>query len=233
MAFRFKHFVIEDDRSTMPVGTDAMLLGSWADPGDAGTILDIGTGSGVLSLMMAQKSAARIDAIDIDPDSSAQAQLNFAQSPWGDRLVSHCIGLEPFVAKRPERFSFIISNPPFFARSFRSPAQKRNLARHETGLSHDTLLSCINGLLTDDGRFAVILPVSVFTAFSSSASNAGINPERLVTVRSFSGKKPLRMLALLSKSRRIAPVQEELIIFEAPGRFSGEYLELTSGFHNF
>jgi len=233
MAFRFRQFVVEDDCSTMPVGTDAMLLGAWSDPGDARTALDIGTGCGVLALMIAQKSEAEIDAIEPDPSSAEQAIYNFNSGPWKARLSGHCTTVEEYSKKRPQHYGFIISNPPFFSRSLRSPLPKRNLARHETGLTLEVLLDSVVALLAPGGHFATVLPAGKFPGFSAEAEKRGLHPDRMTLVSSFATRPANRVLSSFSKSAAIAPVQQELIIFDAPGRFSSGYLELTSAFHNF
>jgi tRNA1Val (adenine37-N6)-methyltransferase len=231
MAFRFRHFIVEDDRSTMPVGTDAMLLGSWADPGEARTVLDIGTGCGVLALMMAQRSGARVAGIDKDPASAAQAAKNFSASPWSDRLASVCAPVEEFSPSG--RYDFIVSNPPYFSGSLKSPSPARTLARHETGLSLQGLAVALDRLLSPAGRFAVVLPVTAFPGFADSAGEKGFRQEKVMMVSSWRHKTPVRVLALFSKSGKGEAEQQELIIFDAPGRFTSGYLELTSEFHYF
>ena len=233
MAFRFRHFIVEDDRSTMPVGTDAMLLGSWADPGESRRILDIGTGCGVLALMMAQRSGAFVEGIDKDPASAAQASGNFSASPWSDRLASICAPVEEFSLRSQGRYDFIITNPPYFSRSLKSPSPVRTLARHETGMSLQGLADVLDRLLSPAGRFAVVLPVRVFRGFEESAGKKGFQEIKTMMVRSWRHKTPVRVLALFSKSAKSEAERQELIIFDAPGRFTSGYLELTSDFHYF
>jgi tRNA1Val (adenine37-N6)-methyltransferase len=136
MAFRFKQFMVEDDLCTMRIGTDAILLGAWAEPGQAKSILEIGTGCGVISLMLAQKSDARIVAIDIDEDSVKQARYNFTRSSWSDNLQAQMVSLQDHASASERQYDLIITNPPFFTGSLKSPDEKKNRAKHSSDLSH-------------------------------------------------------------------------------------------------
>jgi len=233
MAFRFRQFIVEDDHSTMRVGTDAMLLGAWADPGNARHILDLGTGCGVLALMMAQKSTAIVKAVDQDAESVTQAGSNFRTSPWCDRLTAICTTAESYAEDNEGGFDFIISNPPFFTDSLKSPSAKRNMARHADASSRTTLLSSITRLLKADGRLAMVLPAEGFGDFMRLSCTAGFHPTRVRKVRSSREKEPVRVLGTFRKSAGIVREEEDLIIFEAPGKFTREYLEITSAFHRF
>jgi len=233
MAFCFRHFTVEDDRSTMPVGTDSMLLGAWADPGDACNILDIGTGCGVLALMMAQRSGGSITGIDRDRASAEQASSNFTASPWSHRLKSVNARVEDWSVSGDGSWDFIISNPPFFSGSLKSPSARRSLARHGAGLSLRLFPSTAARLLSPVGRFALVLPAESLNVFIFTAEEAGFRAERLLMVRSFRHLAPVRALAQFSKSAKNETIRQELIIFDAPGRFSGGYLEMTSDFHLF
>lgn len=233
MSFRFQQFIVEDDRSTMPVGTDAMLLGAWADPGNAGRILDIGTGCGVIALMMAQKCQAPVDAIDRDSDSAAEAALNFKNSPWPDRLMARCITLKTFSETHQGKYGFIVCNPPYFFDSLQSPSPKRNLARHLQDFRGRDLILYIQNLLEPEGCFAVVLPYDAEDDFSRTAVEVGFFIKTRMSVKSFLHKKPVRTLTCFSKSETISQEKQELIIFDAPGKFSAGYLKLTTGFHYF
>src|ERR1035437_4301927 len=134
MAFRFKQFIIEDDLSTMKTGTDAILLGAWAEPGKADSILEIGTGCGVISLMLAQKSEAHITAIDIDPDSIVQAESNSMTSPWRDRIKAMNISLQDLTSISEKKYDLILTNPPFFIDFLKSPDERKNKAKHSSDL---------------------------------------------------------------------------------------------------
>lgn len=233
MAFRFRQFTVEDQHSTMPVGTDAMLLGAWTQPAGAKRILDIGTGCGVLALMMAQRSTAAVTAIDIDARSAAEAGLNFKQSPWSERLQCHGLSLQDFQQSQPGTFDLIICNPPFFSGSLRSPSLKRNLARHEAELTHRGLLASVRELLGEADAFATVMPSALWEPFTGEAAIQELHPVQELWVRSFARKPPLRVLALFRKTGKVANIRQELVIFDVPGKFSTEYLELTAEFHSF
>lgn len=232
MAFRFRQFIVEDGCSTMPVGTDAMLLGAWTDPAGSRSILDIGTGCGVLALMMAQRSDATVTAVDIDPGSVAEAARNFAASPWPGRLTAMCADITA-TDTDPGRFDLVVSNPPFFAGSLKPPDERRTLARHGSTLSIRDFPAVADRFLAPTGRFALVVPADAFDGFRRIAENEGFRLYRMMTVRSFREQPPVRVLCHFAKSPESEPERQELIIFDAPGKFSAEYLELTSEFHFF
>jgi len=233
MAFRFKQFTVEDDRSSMPVGTDSMLLGSWAEPAEASSILDIGCGCGILALMMAQKSDAKVDAIDIDEKSVIQAGENFSASPWKNRLKAYSVPLQLFPSIIGKQYDFVISNPPFFAGSLKSPSETRNRARHDTDLTLVRLLCEIKKLLKPSGRFAVILPEQTLSEFTRLAGLHGFSPMRSLFVYPKPGKSCLRVLAEFSSGMYIPSPVENLVISDLKGQFTPEYLYLTKDFHYF
>src|SRR5664279_2325982 len=144
MTFRFRQFSVEDDQSTMRIGTDAILLGAWADPSKAERILDIGTGCGVIALMMAQKSNARVDAIDINPESVEQACSNFTNSPWRERLTAFHRSFREHAKTADGAYDIIVTNPPWFTNSLRSNDERRNLARHHEDFDLSGLFEAAN-----------------------------------------------------------------------------------------
>jgi tRNA1Val (adenine37-N6)-methyltransferase len=156
--FRFKQFAVEQDDVAMKVGTDGVLLGAWADCDDAKRILDIGTGTGVIALMLAQRNTeAQIHAVEIDETATKRARANFDMSPWAERLEVECCAVQEF--NHTEKFDLIISNPPYFVDSLLCPDSKRTTARHTTDLTFEDLDKAVCRLLNKDGKFALILPV--------------------------------------------------------------------------
>jgi tRNA1Val (adenine37-N6)-methyltransferase len=233
MAFHFKQFDVEDSSSTLRIGTDAMLLGAWASPGDAMRILDIGTGCGVLALMMAQKSHALIDAIDIDSPSVIEAQLNFSRSPWGNRLkVSH-EALQALSATETSLYDFILTNPPYFANLLKSPSTRKNTARHDHSLSHHELVKSAAKLLTADGRLSLILPADKAESFIILCKNHGLHLSRRLNVCHIAGTAPRRTLMEFAARECSCYEETVLTIRNLSGAFSAEYLDLTGSFHNF
>lgn len=160
--FKFKQFTVHQDKAAMKVCTDASLFGAWTvhhvSLNQVQTIADIGTGTGLLSLMLAQASTATIDAIEIDADAAEQAAVNFQNSPWFKRLNIHHTAVDNFLASTNQTYDLIICNPPFFNQQLNSPAAQRNLAMHDTGLSLPALATCLKKALKPSGIAAILLP---------------------------------------------------------------------------
>jgi tRNA1Val (adenine37-N6)-methyltransferase len=175
--FQFKQFIIHQDRCAMKVCTDACLFGAWvADSAwslksGAGSVLDIGAGTGLLSLMLAQKTGALIDAVELDEDAAEQAAENFETTPWKDRL--QVIRADARTVHLGRKYDLIISNPPFFENDLKSVDTRRNLALHSEALSLEELLGVIKKHLADDGQFAVLLPYHRKEIFTGLAIDAG------------------------------------------------------------
>lgn len=193
----------------MRVNTDAVLLGAWAPlPASPERILDIGTGSGVIALMLAQRcSEAKITAIDIDEASVSQARENFLASPWPERLAAEKISLQELTRltrdprnPRPSRYDLIISNPPFFRDALRNPDPTRRQARHTDTLSFDELCSCSAALLAPEGRLALILPADAEADILACGARYGLRPTHLTRFYSNAALPPKRLLLALKKS---------------------------------
>ena len=233
MAFHFRQFDVEDQYSTMKVGTDAMLLGAWACPGTALKILDIGTGCGVLALMMAQKSDAIIEAIDIDQLSVNEAQGNFNRSPWNNRLFAIHTTLQAFTGNVQPDYDFIICNPPYFSNSLKSSSARKNSTRHDQLLSREELAQSVSKIMTPEGSFALILPADVAEAFVVFCKMIGMYLRRSLIIYPKPAVLPTRILMEFTKSQCKYMGETELTILNFSGAFSAEYLALTSNFHNF
>ena len=231
MAFRFKQFSVEDDQSTMKIGTDAVLLGAWADSADVKSILEIGTGCGVIALMLAQKSNATIDVIDIDEASIRQARNNFQESPWPERLHPHWISLQKFSDQTSAKYGLIITNPPFFIDSMQSPSEKINRAKHSSLLSRKTLIEAVRNLIEPDGIFLVILPVEKTRNFYLLAETAGLHIKRQMKVRPRSDKPINRILSEFSLQPCASPAEEEIVIRDENNSFTEEYIKFTSPYY--
>lgn len=157
--FHFKQFSIFQEKSTMKVGTDGILLGAWAGSADAKVVLDIGAGSGLITLMLAQRVAdANIHGVEIEEESFLQAQENIKKSPWANRVEVHHISIQDFAKESNLSFDLIVSNPPFFSGGTFSDSNQRNNVRHTVKLPHGDLLLSVRRLLAKDGRFCLILP---------------------------------------------------------------------------
>ena len=209
-----------------------MLLGAWADPGPAASILDIGTGCGVLALMMAQKSPACIDAIDIHGPSAEEAEFNISQSPWAQRISVFCSGVEEH-SRKGLTYDFIITNPPFFINSLKPASVGKLLAKHESGLTYSSLIESCLKMMHAGSSLCLILPVKEAGLFEEMAMNNGLNPRKKLIVRPVSSKPPHRMLIEFQLGNKIEITENELIIHDPANRFSTPYLNLTQNFHHF
>lgn len=182
----------------MKVTTDACLLGAWADVEHAQHILDIGTGSGLLALFAAQRSSARIDAVELAPEAAAEAAANFAASPWGTRLHAHAMDIRDFEAPAP--FDVILCNPPFFTASTENRDPALAMARHDTTLPLHTLLETCSRLLSTDGKAYLLLPVSAAHILCEQLSNTPLSVVQKLDVISQPGDDPHRQILVLGRS---------------------------------
>lgn len=233
--FRFKQFTISNDRAAMKVGTDGVLLGAWSEYRDTDRkMLDVGTGTGVIALIAAQRYAAmkcncRIEAIDIDEDAVGEARDNFANSPWPDCLSAQNISLQELASDISAHSSFdlIISNPPYFENSLKAPDQQRTLARHTDTLSFAELLGSANLLLKGDGRLTLILPYDSLPQIRAIAVAECLKISRISVVRTTPAKEPKRVLIELVKSALPTNVKNSELIIQSAGAYSDEYIYLT------
>ena len=229
--FTFKQFHIDHSRCAMKVGTDGTLLGAWATLPTAGRILDIGTGTGLIAIMAAQRTAeARITAIDIDADCISQARENIKASPWSDRVEVLHSPLQEFTPN--DTFDAIISNPPYFIDSQLPPDAARSTARHTETLPFDELTQGVLRLLAPEGHFALILPPPEMTRFLS-ASRGRLYVRRRCEVWSTPTSGVRRVMAELVTTPPAQPPITETVIIEDSGRhgYSAEYRALTRDFY--
>lgn len=225
--FRFKRFTIRQDRCALKVGTDGVLFGAWVNYEGARRILDIGTGTGVLALIAAQRNdEAQIDAVEIDDASAEQATENVAASPWSDRVRVHRMDVRRMKAADP--YDLIICNPPYYAGYSTSPDQRIGLAKHSGELLFSELLSAVGALLNAGGRFAVIIPKNRELEFLKEAGRVGLHPRRRCVVRYVAHRPAKRVLLELDRSS--ATVEETELTVEATGPFdyTPEYRALIS-----
>lgn len=225
--FRFQRFAIEQDRCAMKVGTDGVLLGAWAGvPGvPRPRILDVGTGTGLIALMMAQRFAdAQVTAIDIDPAAASQAKANAEASPFAERVGVRCCRVQDFEATE-GAFEAIVCNPPFYADALKCPDGQRTLARHTDSLPFKELAMSAARLLACGGRFSLILPTSARKTVEDEALFAGLMVTRVCLVQTKATKPPKRVLLELSNTAPAAVEETSLIIGgEAHGRLTREFL---------
>lgn len=206
--FQFKQFYVAHDACAMKVGTDGVLLGAWCPASGAQRILDIGTGSGLIALMMAQRCPnAEIDAIDMDADAARQAEINFSASPWSERLNAHLSSLQAWSSKSP--YDLIISNPPYFQNSLKNPNKGRELARHTDTLSFDELFEHSLRLLAQNGRICIILPAETETEICRLAALHGLHLIQKLYIHSKPGKPAKRIIYHYTNSPLLASHDSE------------------------
>ncbi len=228
--FRFKQFTIRQEKSAMKVGTDGVMLGAWANVENAKTILDVGTGTGLIALMLAQRSKAHIDAVEIDEPSARQAQENANGSPWKSRVSVYCQSFQQYTDETSSKYDLIVSNPPYFIKSLKSDEVARTVARHNEFLPHSDLLAGISKLLTENGRFAGIFPYVEGNVFVALASTYGLFCNKRVSVY---GKNtgPVKRLLLEFSREKIAVDESTITVRGADGEFTPEYIKLTKDFY--
>lgn len=211
--FKFKQFTVYQDKCGMKVGIDGVLLGAWAAVNDSvKNILDIGTGTGLIALMMAQRCNAFIDAIDIDKDAVAQAKSNIQASPWSNRINTRHLSLQDFVRESSKKYDLIVSNPPYFVNSLKSPSMQRTNARHTNELSHQDLLFLSKKLLTREGSLSLILPTEEADKCIEHAEKIALYLNHEVFVHpkpSKAAKRKLLTFELCEKSRKIENITIE------------------------
>lgn len=228
-SFRFKQFIVEQGRCAMKVNTDGVLLGAWKNYGEAKRILDIGTGTGVIALMMAQENTrARVDAVDINEDAWRQAQENFKQSPWAERLQAIHSSLQDFSPE--ETYDVIISNPPYFVNDFKSQHHSRNVARHGIELNYDELLVGIARLLSTDGRAILIIPYTNYALLRDKASQQVLFVTDTTEVIAVNGMAPYVVMIQLERTESEA-TNNAITIKNEDDTFTEEYKSLTREFY--
>ncbi len=230
--FTFKHFTVNQDQCAMKIGTDSVLLGAWSPLDTAPfSVLDIGAGTGVLSLMLAQRSQAQvIDALEIDDQAYEQCVDNFEASPWGDRLFCYHADLAEFTEEIEETYDLIISNPPFYSEDYKTDNDQRDLARFTDALPFEHLVSSVAQLLSENGVFSVIIPFKETSRFIALASEVQLYPNKILHVKGTATSETKRSLLAFS-FRESAIKTETLVIETARHQYTAEYITLTKDFY--
>ena len=248
--FRFKYFNVVNERSAMKVNTDGVLLGAVMTilPADR-RLLDIGTGTGTIALMAAQRALGipgqagddemgagddvMIDAIDVDEPSASEAAANFCESPWAEHLRAHNLSLQDFADSEPCKYDLIFSNPPYFEDSCIAPDERKSTARHTSvGLSYRDIFEFASERLAENGRVSLVLPADQEAALCRHARMCGLHLFRIVRIRTVERKAPMRIITEFSRQRCQTPAEEMLTIMNE-GKYTQEYLSLTKDFYLF
>jgi tRNA1Val (adenine37-N6)-methyltransferase len=229
--FEFKQFRIEQKYSAMKVGTDGVLLGAWTLVENSSRIFDVGTGTGLVALMLAQRCNANIDAVEIDEKAFQEAGHNFSQSMWHNRLkVFHGDFLKHSLKDDDEKYDLIVSNPPFFVNSLKTKDPQLALAKHDINMCIEQLINKTQSLLKADGRLTLIFPYSITDQVKESARLAGFFVKRRTDVFAKPSKTPIRTLMELSL-KPVFPEINQLVIRDDSNQFSSSFKELTSPYY--
>ncbi|MNK14927.1 tRNA1(Val) (adenine(37)-N6)-methyltransferase [compost metagenome] len=230
--FQFKQFSVKQDKCAMKIGTDGVLLGAWTPLENSPySILDIGTGTGIIALMLAQRShAEQIDAMEIDDEAYEQAVDNFENSPWGDRLFCYHAGLDEFMEEPEDEYDLIVSNPPFYTEDYTSGDEQRDKARFAESLPFEDLIEAATLLLSDNGVFSVIIPFKEEDKFVALAKGLDLFPFKITRLKGTPTTDIKRsMIAFSRNENEIAT--NELIIETARHQYTPEYIALTKDFY--
>lgn len=233
MSFQFKQFSVEQDRCAMKVGTDSVLLGAWVPiPENIFSVLDIGSGTGIIALMIAQRSfAEQIDALEIDEEAYEQAVDNFENSPWSDRLFCFHAGLDEFVEEPEDNYDLIVSNPPFYIEDYYANDEQRTLARFADAMPFENLVEAAAILLSENGIFAVIIPFKEEEKFIALAKQYDLHPTKITRVKGTPVNQIKRSLLAFSRNFVNDFLVDELVIETSRHVYTEEYIALTKDFY--
>lgn len=230
--FKFRQFTIRQERAAFKVGTDGVLLGACTDTENVSEALDIGTGTGLIAIMIAQRSpGVRITAIEPHRESVVQAIENVKKCPWSDRITVHETDLNAFCSDLPGKFDLLVTNPPYFRNSLLNPDKAKSAARHASSLTPDEIINASLKLLNDEGSLQLILPFEEGSMFIAGAALAGLFCSRIIKVKPHPDGKIIRMIMKFERTRR--PVHESFLTIETGIRhsYTDEYKNLIKDFY--
>jgi tRNA1Val (adenine37-N6)-methyltransferase len=222
--FQFKQFAVNQSGCAMKVNTDGVVLGALAVANEPKRILDIGTGTGVIALMLTQRfETAMVDAVEIDDAAAKTAGANFKESKFAQRLELFAMGFEEYFEAHPDKqYDLIVSNPPFFLNSLASPGAKKNLARHTDDAFFERLIKGVSGHLTPDGVCTMILPLETANLVKRLLLECDLHLQSVVNIKSFSESIPHRELITIGRNEVVVE-EDEFIIYDEPKVYSAEY----------
>ncbi len=227
--FTFKHFQVLQERNTMKVCTDSCILGAWADVSGVNKILDIGTGTGLLTLMIAQRTKAQIDAIEIDKSAFEEASLNFCNSPFSKRIKAHHADIRNY---KSEKYDLVISNPPFYENHLKSNNENKNRAKHTVSLSFKDLAGSIEQLLTKNGKAIILLPPESFQILASFLNSYNLYETKILNIHNKNGSPVFRQIGVFAFG---VPLETELVTLSIrqnnSNEYSNEFAELLKDYY--
>ncbi|OIQ30038.1 MAG: tRNA (adenine-N(6)-)-methyltransferase [Bacteroidetes bacterium MedPE-SWsnd-G2] len=230
--FKFKEFSVDQDRCAMKIGTDGVLLGAWSRVShEPQSILDIGAGTGVIALMLAQRSQAEvIDGLEIDTEAYEQCVSNFEKAPWGDRLFCYHASLLEFVEEIDDQYDLIVSNPPFYTEDFKSNNEQRDTARFSDAMPFEHLMYAVANLLSDTGKFAVVIPFKEEDKLISLGQQYGLTPNSIMRVKGSPTAEIKRSFIEFSfQEEKLS--ESELIIETSRHQYTEDYINLVKNFY--
>lgn len=231
--FTFKQFSIWHDKCAMKVNTDGILLGAWSQLNNATTILDIGSGTGLIALMLAQRACtkAQIFGVEIEQAAAQQASFNASQSPWSINVQIINQDIQSFSLTHMAKFDLIVSNPPYFTNALKAPTKGRELARHNDGLSFEQLLHSASLLASNNAHFSLILPCDEAQRLLTISEKFGWNLKHLCLVSTVTGKAPSRSLIELVRAESTTPKQTALTIRDNTNKYTDEFIQLCKDYY--
>lgn len=231
--FQFKQFSVEQDRCAMKIGTDGVLLGAWTPiENNPYSVLDIGTGTGIIALMLAQRShAEQIDALEIDEEAYEQSVENFENSSWNDRLFCFHAALDEIIEEPEDEYDLIVSNPPFYTEDYKTECEQRDKARFADAMPFEDLIEAAAMLLSEEGVFSVIIPFKEEEGFVEMAKEAELYPFKITRVKGTPTTEIKRSLLAFSRFENKSILIDELVIETARHKYTPEYVELTKDFY--
>lgn len=227
--FQFKQFIVHQSEAALKVCTESCIFGASIPTGEAQHILDIGTGTGLLSLMIAQRSKASIEAIELDEASARDTQKNFIESPWNKRLALHLGDVKKFYFAK--KFDLIISNPPFFIQQLKSPNTRTNAALHGSELKPEDLCAIVNQFSSEDGRFYVLLPVQEMILLRQQLEASGWHSLYELNIYQEAHKTIFRQVGGFSKKNEMPFVRKQLVIYKNGKTYTEEFIELLKDYY--
>jgi tRNA1Val (adenine37-N6)-methyltransferase len=231
--FQFKEFSVTQDRCAMKIGTDGVLLGAWTSlESNPKSILDIGSGTGVIALQLAQRSTAEtIDAVEMDDNAYEQCTENFEASPWSDRLFCYHASIQEFASEIKETYDLIVSNPPFYAEDYKTADPARDTARFTDTLPFEHLVVCVAQLLSEKGIFSLIIPKKEQATIIGLALQQGLHLSKICEVRGTPNSEVKRILMEFSPMKAEKIISEGLIIETDRHQYTEEYINLVKDFY--
>lgn len=226
--FTFKQFTIHQDQTSMKVTTDACILGAYADVKKTKNILDIGTGTGLLSLMLAQRGEAKIDAVELNEYAYNQSCVNINNSYFKDKITVYRISIQNF--RTDNLYDLIISNPPFFQNHLKAENESRNNSLHTDTLSFTDLLETVLRLLTFNGTFVVLLPAYESSVFEQLAISQELYPQKKLMIHHREGSKILRIITTFGRLKKEI-INEELIIKNPDESYTPDFQRLLKDYY--